>query len=142
MALSKKSQKLVAFLTELGGFAYLRAPIGLTSSGDIFCAHTDEALVGIPGLHKLVDDLIVYGETKKQLMERVYLVMEQCRKHSITLSASKAQVGQVCWLHGRMQWNQGRSSKDQGYQELPSTERPHQSQVLLRACKSAGQVLS
>ena len=32
VALSKKSQKLEAFLTEWGGYTYLRAPIGLTSS--------------------------------------------------------------------------------------------------------------
>ena len=76
VALSKKSQKLVAFLTEWGGYTYLRAPMGLTSSGDIFCARTDEALAGIPGLHKLVDDLIVYGETKRELLERVVMVME------------------------------------------------------------------
>ena len=94
VALSKKSQKLVAFLTEWGGYTYLRAPMDLTSSGDIFCGPTDQALAGIPGLHKLVDDLIVYGDTKRQLMERVYLVMERCRKNDITLLASKAQVGE------------------------------------------------
>ena len=49
--------------------------MGLTSSGDIFCARTDEALAGIPGLHKLVDDLIVYGETKRELLERVVMVI-------------------------------------------------------------------
>ena len=65
VALSKKSW---------GGYTYLRAPMGLTSSGDIFCALTDEILAGIPGLHKLVDDLIVYGETKRELLERVVMV--------------------------------------------------------------------
>ena len=60
-ALSKKFQKLVVFLTEWGGFTYLRAPMGLTSSGDILCARTDKALAGIPGHNKLLNDLIVYG---------------------------------------------------------------------------------
>ena len=63
---------------------------------------TDEALAGIPGLHKLVDDLIVYGEIKRQLMERVYLVMERCRKRGITLSMSKAQVGEEVKFAGFM----------------------------------------
>ena len=94
VAHSKKSQKLVAFLTEWGGYTYLRAPMGLTSSSDIFCACMDKALAVIPGLHKLVDDLIVYRETKRQLMACVYLVMEHYRKHDITLSASKALVGE------------------------------------------------
>ena len=41
IALGPKSQKLVAFLTEWGGLTHLRAPMGLTSSGDIFCHRTD-----------------------------------------------------------------------------------------------------
>ena len=51
VALSKKYQKLVAFLMKWGGYTNLRAPIGLTSSGDILCARTDEALAGNSGLH-------------------------------------------------------------------------------------------
>ena len=104
VALSKKSHKLVAFLTEWGGYTYLRAPMGLTSSRDISCACMDKTLAGIPGLHKLVDDLIVYGETKRQLMKHVYLLMERCKQHDITLSASKAQVGEevtfACFMVG------------------------------------------
>ena len=45
---------------------------------------------------------IVYSETKTQLMECVYLVMERCRKHNITLSASKAQVGKEVKFVGFM----------------------------------------
>ena len=37
IALSPKSQKLVAFLTKWGGMTYLRAPMGLTLSEDVFC---------------------------------------------------------------------------------------------------------
>ena len=50
------------FITEFGRYRYLRAPMGLMSSGDEFCARTNKALSGIPGVHKLVDDILVYGE--------------------------------------------------------------------------------
>ena len=66
------------------------------------CLETDEALAGIPALHKLADDLIVYSETKTQLMECVYLVMERCRKHGITLLVSRAQVGKEVKFAGFM----------------------------------------
>ena len=108
------------------------------------CLETDEALAGIPALHKLADDLIVYSETKTQLMECVYLVMERCRKHGITLSASKAQVGEEVKFAGLMVGRNGiksRPSKDRGSQELTSAKGPHQSQVLPRACQPIGQVL-
>ena len=53
-----------------GGYTYLRAPMGLTSSGDIFCARTDEALAGIPGVHKLVDDILEPFFTQHQRQEQ------------------------------------------------------------------------
>ena len=49
IALRPKSQQLLAFLTKWGALTYLHEPMGLTSSGDIFCHRTDEALAGIPG---------------------------------------------------------------------------------------------
>ena len=81
--------------------------MGLTSSGDIFCARTDEALAGIPGVHKLVDDILVCGETKEELLERVVMVMERCRAHNITLSAAKAQVGPEVKFAGFMVGSDG-----------------------------------
>ena len=45
--------------------------MGLTSSGDEFCARTDKALAGIPGVHKLVDDILVYGQDADELMDRI-----------------------------------------------------------------------
>ena len=68
IALGPKSQQLVAFVTEWGALTYLRAPMGLISLGDIFCQRTDELLAGIPGVHKLVDDVLVVGGSMKQLI--------------------------------------------------------------------------
>ena len=50
---------------------YKRAPMGLISSGDEFCARTDRALADIPGVFKLVDDILTHGETYGQLLERI-----------------------------------------------------------------------
>ena len=47
--LDEESKPLTTFITEWGCYRYLRAPMGLTSSGDEFCARTDKALAGIPG---------------------------------------------------------------------------------------------
>ena len=115
--------------------------MGLTSSGDIFCARTDEALAGIPGVHKLVDDILVCGETKEELMERVIMVMERCKDHNITLSAAKAQVGQEVKFAGWQRRYQGRPSKGRGNQRIPSPEGPHKPQVLSGTSQSARRVL-
>ena len=58
--LDKKSKPLTTFITEWGCYRYFQAPMGLTARGDKFCARTDKALAGIPGVFKLVDDIDVW----------------------------------------------------------------------------------
>ena len=67
--------------------------MGLTSSGDEFCARTNKALSGIPGVHKLVDDILDYGENYNELLDRIKLVFERCQEWGITLSKDKYQFG-------------------------------------------------
>ena len=42
--------------------------MGLTSSGDIFFYRTDQVLAGIHGVHKLVNDSFLDGDTMKQFI--------------------------------------------------------------------------
>ena len=44
-------------------------------------------------MHKLVDDILVTGRTKKELLERALKVSKACLQNRITLSATKAQIG-------------------------------------------------
>ena len=67
--------------------------MGLTSSGDIFCQCTDKALAGIPDIQKLVDDILITGKTKKELLERIEMVFKRCQDRQITLSKTKQRVG-------------------------------------------------
>ena len=69
--LDEESKPLTTFITEWRCYRYLRAPMGLTSSGDEFCARTDKALAGIPGVFKLVDDILMFGDSVEQLLDRV-----------------------------------------------------------------------
>ena len=91
--LDDQSKPLTTFITEWGRYRYLRAPMGLASSGDEFCQRTDQALSGITGVSKLVDDVLVVGNTAEQLLERIKTVFERCEEHDITLSQKKYQLG-------------------------------------------------
>ena len=62
--------------------------MGLTSSGEIFCQKTDEALASIPEPQKLVDDIMITGRTKKELLERIETLFKRCHDKQITLSKS------------------------------------------------------
>ena len=43
---------------------------------------------------KIVDDILIWAETMEELEERIQKVMQKCREHQITISASKFTVGE------------------------------------------------
>ena len=91
--LDEKSRPLTTFLTEFGRYRYLRAPMGLNSSGDEFCRRTDEAMEGLVGVKKLVDDILIYAPDDKVLLERILGVFKRCHEWGITLAKAKFQYG-------------------------------------------------
>ena len=91
--LDEASQELTTFITHLGRFCYTRAPQGLCSSGDEYCRRGDEALAGIEGIEKLIDDILIYASNYGTLLQRIEQVFQRCLKHGITLSIGKYQIG-------------------------------------------------
>ena len=77
--LSECSQQATAFICERGTFVYLRAPMGLNASGDEFCRRSDDALAGLTGIVKLIDDVLIFGDTEDQLYERLEAVIHRCQ---------------------------------------------------------------
>ena len=87
--LEKSAQPLTTFLTPWGRYKYLRAPMGLASTGDEYCRRGDEAFSGMKNYAKVVDDIIVYDENLQEHYENVRNLLERCRKHNITLNREK-----------------------------------------------------
>ncbi len=74
--------------------------MGLVSSGNEFCARTNRALAGIDGVFKLVDDILIYGESHAQLLHRIEMLFQRCLEWGITLSKNKYQYGPVVLFNG------------------------------------------
>ena len=91
--LDEWSRYITRFLYELGAFRYLRAPMGLNASGYEFCARSDGAVKGLEGVVKLIDVILIYAETLKELFERAENVLKACQERNITLSLKKLQIG-------------------------------------------------
>ena len=87
--LAEESRHITTFITEFGTFKFCRAPMGLNCSGDEFCRRSDDALRGLPGVVKLIDDILVYASNYSELFERVENVLQRCTEHNITLSRTK-----------------------------------------------------
>ena len=91
--LDEESRALTTFITPFGCFRFCRAPMGLSASGDEFGIRGDRAFDGLEGQEKIIDDLIVYGDTFSQLHSRAEEVLKRAQAYNITLSKSKIQFG-------------------------------------------------
>ena len=102
LPIDKESQLLTAFLLPQGKFYYKVAPMGLSPSGDWWCQRSDEALAGLPGVLKLVDDILVQAATKEELLQRIRQVLQRCRQHGMILSKKKLEIGQEVSFAGHI----------------------------------------
>ena len=63
--------------------------MSLNPSGDRWCRKSDEAIAGLPGVLKLVDDILVHAPSLVELRGRIQGVLQRCRAHGIILSKKK-----------------------------------------------------
>ena len=94
LALEEKSQLLTTFMTPYGRYAFLRAPMGLSCTGDEYCRRGDQAFQGIKNLQKVVDDIILYDDNLETHLQNVKKFLQRCRENQITLNPRKCKVAQ------------------------------------------------
>ena len=87
--LDKESQILTTFITPFGRFKYLRAPYGISSISEHYNRRMDEALIGLSGFRRIVDDIVIYDNDVIQHESRVRKFLQRCSDHKITLNTSK-----------------------------------------------------
>ena len=74
--------------------------MGLICLGDEFCERTDQALTGLIGILKLVDDILVFADTVLELEEKIEQLFKRCLEHQITLADDKIQAGEEVQFGG------------------------------------------
>ena len=87
--LHEESQILTTFLTPWGRYYFIRAPMGLSSTGDEFSHRGDEAIQGMQNVKKVVDDMLVHDEKYDDHFHRVRQLLLKCREKCITLNPEK-----------------------------------------------------
>ena len=84
--LSEEASRLTTFLLPSGRYRYLRAPMGLSSSSDKWCRHSDKVVDGFPWCKKIVDDILIWAPKPQNLEERLCAVVVRCDNLHVTLS--------------------------------------------------------
>ena len=87
--LDEEASRLTTFILPSGRYCYLRAPMGLSSSSDEWCQHSDRMVEGFPWCHKIVDDILIWAATPSKLELRISEVVKRCEALHVTLSKSK-----------------------------------------------------
>ena len=68
--------------------------MGLSSSSDEWCRHSDRAIEGLPWARKIVDDILIWAPTLEELGNRLRRVATRCRDLNISLSKTKIQIAE------------------------------------------------
>ena len=91
LRLDKESQPLTVFNTEFGRYLFLRAPQGLSSSGDAFNSNTDRFYSGLEShLLKQVDYMYIQDVSMKDLDTK--LKNSSKRSHGIWMHLEYIQI--------------------------------------------------
>ena len=93
LALDEESSKLTTFLLPSGRYRYLRALMGLSSSSDEWCRHSDRAIHGLLFTKKIVDDILVWGSSLPELYDRIRVIAARCNDLNIALTKKKFVIG-------------------------------------------------
>ena len=139
--LDEESIDLTTFITPQGRFSFARAPMGLCASGDEYCARGDAALRGIPGVEKIVDDVLVYAPNEDEFCARVREVFERCRSHQITLARKKVKIGTEVAFAGFIVSESGVSAdpeKLRALEEFPTPDSTTAVRSFLGLCNQLG----
>lgn len=93
--LTERSMLYTTFNTPWGRYCYTRMPMGISSASEVFQQIVEEILKGIPKVEDSVDDIIIHGADKDEVIQRTNTVLARLEKEDIRLSAEKCKIAQT-----------------------------------------------
>ena len=103
LPLDKEASRLTTFILPSGRYRYLRAPMGLSSSSDEWCRHSDRVVEGFPWCRKIVDDILIWAPSFPDLEERLHKKLCRCsdtKHHPFQVEVSNSQFPEVRRMRG------------------------------------------
>ena len=91
--LGEESSLLTTFSTPFGRYRFTRMPFGIHSAHDVFQKTMDVAFEGINGCKSIIDDMLVWGSSKKEHDQNLRKVLERTREVGIKWNAKKCVFG-------------------------------------------------
>ena len=77
LELSRDSRDLTAFACHRGIFRYTRLIFGMSAAAEVYQRHIEQALVGLPGVENISDDIIIGGKDNEELLQRLAATLKR-----------------------------------------------------------------
>ena len=90
--LDEDSTNLCCFNTPFGRYKFLRMPLGIASSPEVFQKQMIEVFEGIDGVEIIYDDVLVTGRTIKEHDHNLHQVLQRVRKRNIKFNKEKLKI--------------------------------------------------
>ena len=93
--LDKESSLLTTFQTPWGRYCWKRMPFGFSPAPELFQQKLDQNLEGLPGVHRIFDDLLITGKGDSLLAasqdhdRNLRSLLERCQERNIKLNREK-----------------------------------------------------
>ena len=93
--IDENSRFLTAFRTLKGLFEWCRLPMGLKGAGSYFQMQMNKIFEDLlyTILEIYLDDILIFAETKEELVANTNTVLERLRKYNITVNPEKVKMG-------------------------------------------------
>ena len=92
--LDEDSAKLCTMNTPFGRYSFLRCPFGITSAPEIFNRRIKNLFMGEEGIESFFDDVLVWGKTENELIERCTRCLDIARKANLKFRKEKTILNQ------------------------------------------------
>ena len=91
--LTEESRLLTTFITPYGRYCFNKLPFGISSAPEHFQKRMNKILSGLDGVLCLIDDTIVFGQTKEEHDLRLKAALERVQRAGVTLNKEKCEFG-------------------------------------------------
>ncbi|CAC5425393.1 unnamed protein product [Mytilus coruscus] len=90
LRMDKESQLLTTFNSPFGRYCFLRMPFGIKSAQEVFQKRVSQLFENLKGVETDIDDILVWGTTRKEHDDRLRSVLNRCQEVGLTLNAENA----------------------------------------------------
>ena len=90
VVLQLDSRKYTCMAFDIGRYQFKRLPMGSKVASDIFQKKLDSVYIGLLGVTRIADDMVIFGKTEKEHDRNLILFLETTRKNGLNSRRKKS----------------------------------------------------